>query len=135
MAADATKGMNVEAVQKDIMNNYYTHLKQFGYMSPEKIKQVVFAILLLDAVSTFYEHVTGEFQWDVNRIMHHLDCCSCTITWDAHTATQPFYVVGKWTTTVSSHSHVIGDIVGLQAKLNTLTTQVRKAINRANAGL
>ena len=128
--------MTVEAVQKDMLDNYFNLLKAYGYLNHRKVSQVVFAVLLLDTVSMFSEFITSDFKHDVDVIMRRIDCCSCSMSWSNANLSEPFYVMGEWnSTTIAPHTHVINDIIGLQARLDEITAKLKKVDAKANAGL
>lgn len=133
---DATDNMEIQAVQKEIIDNYYTRLKRDGYMSFPKVGQTLFSVLLLDTVSMFGEFITSSFKQDVDRIMRRLDCCGCSLVWSKQNASQPFYIIGEWTSAeVPKHTHIIGEIIGLQARLDSIDEEIQRVDAKANAGL
>lgn len=135
MAADATNLMQVEAVQKNIIDNYFNQLKTFGYLNDKKLFQVLFSVLLLESVIMFGDFLTSDFKRDVDRIMRKLECCNCSISWSSENLSSPFYVIGEWTQGVAPHTHIIAEIIGLQARLDEINAKIKKVDAKANAGL
>lgn len=127
--------MNLQTVQKDILDHYFATLQREGYMNMRKVNQVVFSVLLLDAISMFNDYITGEFKHDVDVMMRKLDCCNCSISWNNANLSSPFYVMGQWNTGVAPHTHIINEIIGLQSRLDELTAKIKKVDAKANAGL
>ena len=103
-------------------------------MNSRELNKVVFAVLLLDTLGMF-EWVDGSYKWDISRIMHNLDCCSCAIEWDKYNVSTPFFVIGEWNSQVAPHTHIINDIIGLRAQLDELSQRITKVNAKANAGL
>ena len=138
MAVDATRNMNVAKVQKGILDNYYTQLRNYGYLNMKELNKVVFSVLLLDSVNMFASWALNDsdFKWDINRIMHNLDCCSCTITWDKYTVPESYYSLNEWSTPeVAPHTHIMADIIGLQDRLDSIDEELHRVDMKANAGL
>lgn len=86
--------MNVNLVQKEIVDRYFNHLRQFGYMDSKKVSQVMLAVLLIDTLGDFGSFITEDFKQDIDRIMRNLNCCNCAIPWDniEATTTKPFHI-------------------------------------------
>lgn len=127
--------MILQIVQKDILDNYFAQLRNYGYINPLKAKQAVFAVLLLDAINMLGDFLTADFKYDVDVIMRRLNCCNCAISWSKATLAQPFFVMGQWNTGVPSHTHIISEIIGLQSCLDELTDEIKRVDAKANAGL
>ena len=72
----------IESIQHNILKNYFAYLQLFGYLSPDRVRQIVFSVLLLDCIPFFAELYTGDFVQDINKIMKRLNCCNCLIPYD-----------------------------------------------------
>ena len=127
--------MNIEHVQKTIIDNYFKQLRNLGYLDIKKTNQILFSLLLLDSVLMFSDYITNDFKHDVDRIMRKLECCSCAISWSSENLESPFYVIGSWNQGVPPHTHIIADIIGLQESLDALMAKIKKVDAKANAGL
>lgn len=128
--------MKIEAVQKDIIDNYYNRLKSYGYLNVGRTMQTLFSVLLLDTVGMFAEFIDSAYKQDIDKIMRRLDCCGCALVWSKNNASQPFYIIGEWSTSdVAPHTHIIGDIIGLQARLDSIDEEIQRVDAKANAGL
>lgn len=79
---DATHDMKIEAVQKKILDNYFSYLQNHGYISPWKVQRVAFAVMLLDSINTFSTFIDDSFKHDVDKVMRKLNCCDCQISWN-----------------------------------------------------
>ena len=61
------------------INNYFNHLYEYGYLKDESTLQTLFSVLLIDCLDYFKDYITPEFQQDIDRILHNLECCVCTV--------------------------------------------------------
>jgi len=84
---------DIAFAQKEIIDRYFIHLSNFGYMPDTTTQQALFAVLLLDAVEYLRDFVTEEFTQDVARILSDLGCCNCAIAWRSPRlmSVRPFY--------------------------------------------
>lgn len=65
--------------QFETANNYFNHLYEYGYLNDEQTLQTLSTVLLIDCLDYFKDIATVEFQQDIDRIIHNLECCVCTI--------------------------------------------------------
>lgn len=65
--------------QFNTINNYFNHLYEYGYLLDNQTYLTLSAILLIDCLKYFKDEITSEFNNDVNRILHNLECCVCTV--------------------------------------------------------
>lgn len=74
--------MKTALVQKTIVDNYFSYLKNAGYLDDKRTEQVLFMTLLLDTFNDFKEFITEEFTEDVQRIINSLGCCNCIMSFN-----------------------------------------------------
>lgn len=74
-------------IQAEICARYFNRLRQTGYMNDKSTLQTLTGVLIMEAVDYFAEFIDQTFMDDVDRIMHNLDCCTCTIQWDNYSKT------------------------------------------------
>lgn len=127
--------MDISHVQKNILDTYFAKLQRYGYVGSKELKQVVFSVLLLDAVSIFRNYLTSSFKKDIDRIMRRLDCCNCAVSWSELIVSNPFYIIGEVAWEMPPHTHIINEIIGLQAHLDELDLKIKQVDSKANAGL
>ena len=78
-AVVALPNMNTSTAQKAIIDSYFSHLQNVGYLNNKSTSQVLLTILLLDTFNTFKEFITNEYIMDVSVILKKFDCCNCII--------------------------------------------------------